>query len=110
ETLTKDAAKIPIARFNTYWAEFIAGHIEKSFVIPAEAAMEASRLAMLADPTHAGRIPSEPEVLGHAVPPPMPERPTLEPPGMPGPLPAASCEVELTLEVVGLPPGGQELL
>ncbi|HLY76286.1 MAG TPA: hypothetical protein VKT21_00185, partial [Thermoplasmata archaeon] len=99
-----------IARFNTYWAEFIASHIEKSFVIPAEAAVEAGRLAMLNDPTHTGRIPSEPEIVSHAVSTPMPERPSLEPPDMPGPLPAASSDIELTLEVVGLPPGGQELL
>lgn len=110
ESLAKDAAQIPIARFNTYWAEFIAGHIEKSFVVPAEAAVEAGRLAMLTDPAHAGRIPSEPEVVSHAVSAPLPERPTLEPPGFPGPLPAASSEIELTLEVVGLPPGGRELL
>jgi hypothetical protein len=110
ETLVEEARTIPIARFNHYWSEFIASHIEKSFVVPAEAAVEAGRLATMSDPTHSGRIPAEAELVAHATAAPLPERPSLEPPGIPGPLPAASAEIELTLEVVGFPGSGQELL
>ncbi len=109
ESLVGEADRIPIARFNDCWAEFIANHIEKSFVAPAEAAMEAGRLAMLADPSHAGRNPTNVELSPPPAVVPLPVGPGPAGPTMPGPLPAASADIEVTFEVVGAVPGAQEL-
>ncbi len=110
ESLVGDAARIPIPKFNSYWADCIAGHIEKSFVGPAEAAVEAARLALLSDPMTVHRLPPELGAEAHAVPTSLAENPSIDPRPIPAPLPAApATEIELTFEVIGAPTGGGEL-
>jgi hypothetical protein len=50
ESLVERAPRIPLRALNREFAEVIAAHVERSFVIPAEAAVEAERLARLAEP------------------------------------------------------------
>ncbi len=100
ESLVADAAKYSMNRLNRHWAELIANHIEHSFVIPAEAAVEGARLAALAEaepmphPTPAPTSPSVPA-------------PPIAPGIFDGTLPAvqfdgARFDAELTFEI--LPP------
>lgn len=60
EELARCEPKLPIARFNGRWAELVASHVERAFVIPAEAAVEAGRLAGLAEPETTVRVPPGP--------------------------------------------------
>ncbi|MCI4345692.1 MAG: hypothetical protein L3K07_02915 [Thermoplasmata archaeon] len=108
DSLVPIAARIPMARLNDQWATIISTHIEHSFLLPAEAMLEATRIAELTGSDH-GLVPS-----GYQAPGTAPPAPT---PGPPVPLPLLSADpanrypgaiedAELTFEVEReLPPG-----
>ena len=111
-TLTKGCGPGPDRTVQRLLGRVRRGPHRRSFVAPAEAAVEAGRLAMLADPTaYQDESHQEPEIVGHAVPGPDARTPLAGTPrnARPAARPPSS-EIELTFEVVGLPPGGQELL
>jgi hypothetical protein len=107
------AGRLPMRALNRELAEVIAGHVERSFVIPAEAAIEAERLARLAEHDGAFRYP-EPMTLPPPADeplPPVPEpfappalRVEFDPGAAPMP-PGAGADAELTFEVVDPFPG-----
>ncbi|MCI4363424.1 MAG: hypothetical protein L3K13_03865 [Thermoplasmata archaeon] len=108
ESLVPIAARIPMAKLNDQWSSVIATHIEHSFLLPAEAMLEATRMAELTGAEQA-LVPS-----GYRAPATNPAAPIPAPP-IPLPLlsadapsryPGAPEDVELTFEVEGeLPPG-----
>lgn len=117
ESLVAEAARLPMNRLNHAWSELIATHIEKAFVMPAEAAVDAGRLGSTAEP----EAPVRPEPTDPAtspVPGPLspdgpiaPMLPTLLPGGYP-PLAAGGPslgDAELTFEIVDAGPRGPEL-
>jgi hypothetical protein len=101
ETLVREARKMPVGRLAAHWAQSIADHVEKSFLAPAEAAVEAGRVSGLSDPTAVQRIPPALEPVSPLVPASVPEPPSIDPSDSP-PIPVTrSPEIELTFEVVG---------
>jgi hypothetical protein len=108
DALVPIAARIPMAKLNDQWANVVATHIEHSFLLPAEAMLEASRLAELAVADHTltpsgyrapGTGPSPPP-SGPSVP-----LPLLSAEGAPT-FPRMGEDAELTFVVDGeLPPG-----
>jgi Tubulin/FtsZ family, GTPase domain len=49
ESLVPDASRYSMRRLNAHWADLIATHVENAFIVPAEAAFEAARLATLSE-------------------------------------------------------------
>ncbi|HKS59841.1 MAG TPA: hypothetical protein VJS68_03585 [Thermoplasmata archaeon] len=107
ESLVPHASKIPIGKLNELWAGVIARHIEHSFVAPAEAVLEAARIAMIAEGETLNRAPVfVPDTI------PATEELPLPPPSAdPRLLPAASGgrDIELTFEVEQALPQGKSL-
>ncbi|MCI4317374.1 MAG: hypothetical protein L3J96_02455 [Thermoplasmata archaeon] len=95
---------IPFNRINAHWSEMIAEHIEHSFVLPAEAAMEAARWAVAGDAEPMNRIPVVATIPSSLPPPTLPIPPLA--PHM-GPLHAmlGGSDAELTFEVLPVPRG-----
>ncbi len=95
ESLVKGQARLPFARISEHWANVIEDHIERSFLVPAEALLETARLdrASRATPMNEVTLPEVP--IG--TPPPAPVPPDAFPPILPA---APGAEVELTFEVV----------
>jgi hypothetical protein len=104
EDLARHEPKLGFARLNDRWANVVADHIERSFVLPVEAAVEAFRLERLT-----ATVPVEPPMaLNDAVELDIPG-PALEPPAVLAPVDAPArtaapgvapgAEIELTLEV-----------
>lgn len=107
ERLVEEAGRLPMNRLNHHWADLVATHIEKAFVIPAEAAVEAGRLAAMTESEPIVR--PEPELLEPAPEAPLaPQFPLLPTAftgsGGFGPNPA---DTELTFEII--PPGSDGL-
>ncbi|MCI4323835.1 MAG: hypothetical protein L3K03_07460 [Thermoplasmata archaeon] len=94
DSMVERAPKIPLRALNREFAEVIAAHVERSFVIPAEAAFEAERLARLAEPELS---PPYPEPA-----PPAPER-EYERPMSPEPL--APSALRIDFDAMGGAPG-----
>ncbi|MHB8351815.1 MAG: hypothetical protein ACYDFT_03860 [Thermoplasmata archaeon] len=108
ERLAEEAERLPMNRMNRHWADMVATHIEKAFVIPAEAAVEAGRLATLAE-SEPATVHPEPELTmppaAGAVPPQLPLMPAgFSGAGGFGPNPS---DTELTFEII--PSGGTGL-
>jgi enamine deaminase RidA (YjgF/YER057c/UK114 family) len=100
EGLVHDAEHIPMNRLNRHWADLIATHIEKAFVIPAEAAVEAGRLTAITEAEPLTR----PQPITPTLPPPVPQ------PEPPTPfLPAFFAEGYAYPGGGGLPPNDAEL-
>lgn len=104
DSIARREPRMPFARLNAYWGELIAEHIERAFVIPAEAAVEAGRLSAMAQEEPMNRLPptfAQPaaEVADPALPPVR-----LLHPGMtPAHAFASRSDAELTFEVDPLP-------
>ena len=117
ESLVAEAARLPMNRLNRLWADVIATHIEKAFVIPAEAAVEAGRLAVLPESEPLARPEPPVRAVPPAAPPLGPVPSPGGPPTLPG-LPAAAeflgydrgpGEAELTFEILDMGARGPEL-
>jgi hypothetical protein len=86
-------------RVSTHWADLIQSHIESSFILPAEALLEAAQLSRAAYIAPMNRIPESELAVLRPIEPPAPEpHPEIEPllpsaRGSPGP------DVELTFEI-----------
>jgi hypothetical protein len=115
ERLVEDAARLPMSRLNAHWAEVIATHIERAFVVPAEAAVEAHRLSALAtaEPALRPRVEAptapEPAPVLPGPEPILPGLPALAPMEMPGLGAGDPFDAELTFEVIGPGARGPEL-
>lgn len=103
ELLARREPKLAVGRLNARWADLVADHIQRAYVIPAEASVEAARLATLTELEGSARIPP-PELT--------PRTPEEAPPVGPGfpPMPflpsaAFDADAELTFEVVPPFPG-----
>jgi hypothetical protein len=108
ESLVERAPRIPLPSLNREFAEVIAAHVERSFVIPAEAAIEAERLARMVEPElppsfsspsttsgdPEGGMPLSPEPMAPTV-----LRVNFDEPSPGGPSPLLG-DAELTFEVV----------
>ncbi|HEV2316349.1 MAG TPA: hypothetical protein VGV89_02075 [Thermoplasmata archaeon] len=108
ESLVARAADLPMGRLNRHWADVIATHIEKAFVVPAEAAVEASRLVTVTDSESLLRASRTEMPL-----PASPTRPEPTGPVLPAlyPMPplTAGDDAELTFEIIDAGPRGPEL-
>ena len=99
ESLVRTQGRMAFQRVGQHWASVIEEHIERSFLAPVEALLDAAQLSRTTEIAPMNRIPAgEMPALGvvPAVPMPVPEMPPV--------LPAASAELpqaELTFEVVG---------
>lgn len=114
ESLVPEAARLPMNHLNRHWADLVSTHVERAFVIPAEAAVQAHRIPTLAEaepvrvpepvamplpptaPTPGPTPPLLPGILGAALP--------MEPGGGPSPF-----DAELTFEIIDTGPRGPEL-
>ena len=108
DRLIEEAGRLPMSRLNRRWADLVATHIEKAFVIPAEAAVDAGRLAATVPEAEVSARPEPELTLPEAVVPVAPSGPLLPTafPGTGNSLPGPS-DTELMFEIV--PPGGSGL-
>jgi hypothetical protein len=101
ESLTSTQSAIPFSRISQHWASVIEEHIERSFLAPAEALLEAAQLSRAAHLIPMNRIPEvETPTIELAPPGPSPPQTPELPPALPA-LRAEGPEVELTFEVDG---------
>jgi Tubulin/FtsZ family, GTPase domain len=99
ESLVPTQGQIAFSRISQHWASVIEEHIERSFLAPAEALIEAAQLSQAALLAPMNRIPAAELPALELVPPgagphPMPELP----PALPA-VRGSGPEVELTFEV-----------
>jgi hypothetical protein len=89
---------------STHWADLVQRHIESSFILPAEALIEAAQLSRAAYAPPMNRIPESEMAALRPLEPPTPEsHPEIEP-LLPSARTAATSEVEVTFEIVGPAP------
>jgi hypothetical protein len=107
ESLIASHGRESFHRISTHWADLIQHHIESSFILPAEAILEAAQLNRAAYVVPINRIP--PSELAALSPeePPGPIAPTEFEPLLPSARAHPGNEVELTFEIVrpAQPPG-----
>ena len=103
EALAAHGGGMPFRHLNAHWGQVIAHHIERAFIVPAEAVLETHRTAVAIDALPMAR-PVAPEPAPRF--PPPAELPPMAPQFSWGPLPGvAPAEIELTFEVEGAPRG-----
>ncbi len=91
-------------RVSVHWADLIQNHIESSFILPAEALLEAAQLNRAAYAPPMNRIPEAELAVLRPLEPPSPEpHPELEP-LLPSARAGPAPEVELTFEIVAPAP------
>jgi hypothetical protein len=98
ESLVSTCGSLAFSRIANHWASVIEEHIERSFLAPTEAILNAAELAPTIAPSSAGPGEVEGPALGLVPSPRAPE------PELPVPMPALGSgtgEVELTFEVDG---------
>lgn len=115
ESLVPEAARLPMNRLNRTWADVIATHIEKAYVMPAEAAVEAVRLGNLPEPSMESHPPLGVEPVSAPMPTPVPP-PTPSGPALPafyagelGSRSPGGPDAELTFEIIDTGPRGPEI-
>ncbi len=104
ERLARSDPSLPFNRVNDHWAEVIASHIEKAFLLPAEAAVEAGRLAQMGEPDLTPRVPSFSGSLSESPATASVPEPPL-PPLAPTATPVLRPDAELTFEIDLVPRG-----
>ncbi|MGA7923111.1 MAG: hypothetical protein WCA77_03970 [Thermoplasmata archaeon] len=99
EALARREPKLPFRNMNAHWGELISNHIEKAFLIPAEAAVDANRIAVMAEAERLAPVleDTRPVILNA----PSQELPptTLPPPLVPSAGLGRGIDAELTFEV-----------
>jgi hypothetical protein len=98
EALVTRGSSMPFRGLNAHWSEVIAQHIERAFIVPAEAALETHRTA-----TALESLPMPGPVLREPAPPYEPPSPLspLAPQFSWSPTPGPGAEIELTFEIEG---------
>ena len=95
ESLVRHHAHLAMSRLSQHWASVVEEHIERSFLAPAEAILDAFEMSRAAHESPMNRLPAlETPALTSRPPAPMPAGPPTISAG-PGP----SSDVELTFEV-----------
>jgi hypothetical protein len=108
EAMARESPRLPIRDLNRHWAEVIAQHIENVFLLPAEAAVDASRIPVRADSESVSSLPSMNELESPVIPRPpddVPLPPFDPPPLAPGATLEEPPEAVLTFEVEFPGPG-----
>jgi hypothetical protein len=96
ESLVPGQSQLAFSRLSEHWAAVIEEHIERAFLAPAEALLEAMQMSDAARVRPMNRLPAA-EVPALGVVPPTPVPMPAMPPGLPAA--ARAPEVELTFEV-----------
>ena len=97
ESLVRSHAHLAISRLSEHWAAVVEEHIERSFLAPAEAILEAFEMSRAIHESPINRVPPAEVAALHSVPP-VPVPSPVAPPAIPAAHGALS-EVELTFEV-----------
>lgn len=105
ESLVASHGQEAFRRVSTHWADLVQAHIESSFILPAEALLEAAQLNRAAYTAPMNRIPEAELPALRPIEPPTPH-PEIEPP-LPSVHGSPDPDVELTFEIVAPahPPG-----
>jgi Tubulin/FtsZ family, GTPase domain len=104
ESLIGSQSRLPFHRVSEHWAALIENHIEKSFIAPAEAALDTLQFSRPLNVLPESELPRI-EVPTIVVGPPAPPAPLDGPPVLPAASGGGSLEAELTFEIESsLPP------
>ncbi len=99
ESLVRHHSQLAISRLSQHWAAVVEEHIERSFLAPAEAILEAFEMNRVLHESPMNRIPPVEAAALRTGPSPVPLPAPAMPPHGVGPAQGFSSEVELTFEV-----------